>query len=81
MKITPNLSNKVRVLYVLVGLALFSGPFMAGLDGWLRVVVPILGLVTIAGGRHVFVCTNERQNRGTSCCGKRLENHFRPNRV
>ncbi len=50
MKITPNLSNKVRVLYVLIGLALAVGPFMAGLDGWLRVAVPILGVASIAGG-------------------------------
>ena len=50
MKITPNLSNKARLLYVLVGLALAVGPFMTGLDGWLRVAVPILGLGSIAGG-------------------------------
>ena len=50
MKITPNLGNKTRVLYVLIGLALTVGPFMIGLDGWLRVAVPILGLASIAGG-------------------------------
>jgi hypothetical protein len=50
MKITPNLSKKARMFYVLVGLALAVGPFMAGLEGWLRVAVPILGLVSIAGG-------------------------------
>ncbi len=53
MKITPNLSNKARMFYVLVGLALAVGPFMAGLDGWLRVAVPILGLGSIAGGASV----------------------------
>ncbi len=50
MKITPNLGKKARVLYVLIGVALAVGPFIVGLDGWLRVAVPILGLALIAGG-------------------------------
>ncbi len=50
MKITQNLGNKTRVLYVLIGLVLAVGPFMAGLEGWLLVAVPILGLASIVGG-------------------------------
>ena len=50
MKMTQNLGNKTRVVYILIGLALVAGPFIAGLDGWLRVAVPFLGLASIAGG-------------------------------
>ena len=50
MKITPNLSSKTRALYVVGGMVLVAGSFMAGLEGWLRVALGILGLATIAGG-------------------------------
>ena len=50
MKITPNLGKKMRVLYVSFGLALVVGTFAMGLTGWLRVVVPLVGLASILGG-------------------------------
>ena len=49
MKIMPNLSNRAWVSCVLIGLALVVGPFIAGLDAWHPVAVPILGLASIAG--------------------------------
>lgn len=50
MKITPNLGKKMRVLYVSFGLALIVGTFAIGLTGWLRVVVPLVGLASIFSG-------------------------------
>ena len=50
MKFTANLSNTVRVLYLIAGAALVVLPFAFGLEGWVRWVVPILGVVPIAEG-------------------------------
>lgn len=50
MKLKPDLGNKMRVLYVSFGLALVVGTFALGLNGWLRVVVPLVGLASIFGG-------------------------------
>ena len=53
MKLTPNLSNRLRVLYVFVGLVMIAGAFAVGLEGWWRLIVPVFGgmlLVTGATG-------------------------------
>ncbi len=49
--ITPNLGMKARVLYVVVGLAVIGGSFALGLEGWNRVVVPIVGVLVVATGK------------------------------
>ncbi len=50
MKIEPNLSNAYRILYVVMGSVMIAIPFALALGGWIRVVVPILGLLSIATG-------------------------------
>ena len=50
MKFTANLSNAARVLYLVVGAALVVAPFAFGHEGWVRWVVPILGVGSIAEG-------------------------------
>ena len=50
MNITPNLGPTYRVLYAVSGVILICIPFVAGTPGWTRVVVPILGVLSIAGG-------------------------------
>ena len=50
MKFTVNVSKPVRLLYIVAGLALVAVPFAFDLEGWVRVVVPILGAGTIAEG-------------------------------
>ena len=50
MKIAVNLSNTSRVFYIIVGVAIAAAPFAFGIEGWTRVVLPILGVVSIAGG-------------------------------
>ncbi len=50
MKIAVNLSNTSRVFYVIVGVAIAAVPFAFYMEGWMRVLMPILGVVSIAGG-------------------------------
>ncbi len=50
MKIAANLSNMIRVFYVIVGLAIAAVPFAFDMEGWVRVVMPILGVGSIAEG-------------------------------
>ncbi len=50
MKIAVNLSNTSRVFYVIVGVAISAAPFAFGMEGWIRVLLPILGVVSIAEG-------------------------------
>ena len=50
MKFALNVSKPVRLLYIVAGLALVAVPFAFGLEGWVRIVVPILGAGTIAEG-------------------------------
>jgi hypothetical protein len=50
MKLLPNLSRTWRVIYAIVGLALILAPFVFTLPGWERIVLPILGLMSIFTG-------------------------------
>ena len=47
---TPNLRPSLRVIWCIAGLALILVGFVAPIGGWLRVALPILGLLTIASG-------------------------------
>ena len=46
MIFTPNLKPAARVLYVVAGIALVVVPFAVGMEGWARVVAPLLGGVS-----------------------------------
>jgi hypothetical protein len=50
MKVEPNLSTVWRVAFVVVGAALMVGPFLVSLGGWKWVVLPLLGVLSIATG-------------------------------
>ncbi len=50
MKLKPNLSNAYRILFGLVGLVLIGIPFAFSLEGWIRVLLPVLGALSIATG-------------------------------
>ena len=50
MKFAVNVSKPVRLLYIVAGLALVAVPFAFDLEGWVRVVMPILGVGTVAEG-------------------------------
>ena len=50
MKIAANLSNMTRVFYVIIGAAIAAVPFAFDMEGWVRVVMPILGMGSIAEG-------------------------------
>ena len=50
MKIAANLSNTSRVLYLIAGVAIAAVPFAFDVEGWVRVVMPILGVGSIAEG-------------------------------
>ena len=50
MKIAANLSNTSRVFYVVAGVAIAAVPFVFGMEGWIRTVMPILGVVSFAEG-------------------------------
>jgi hypothetical protein len=48
VKITPNLGPTYRVLYAVFGAVLVAAPFVAVVPTWVRIVVPILGVLSIA---------------------------------
>ncbi len=50
MKFTPNLGKKMRVLYVVFGLALVAGFFVLGFEGWLRWSLLVVGVASGAAG-------------------------------
>ena len=50
MKVEPNISTVWRVACVVGGVARIVGPFLVSLGGWERVVLPILGVLSIATG-------------------------------
>ncbi len=50
MKIAVNLNNTSRVLYVIAGVAIAAVPFVFDMEGWVRVVMPILGVGTVGAG-------------------------------
>lgn len=50
VKIVPNIGTPMRISYVVAGAALIALPFVAGLEGWVRVVVPIVGAFALVEG-------------------------------
>lgn len=50
MKIVPNIGQPMRVGYVVIGLVLIVAPFAMALQGWERVILPVLGGVSIGTG-------------------------------
>ena len=51
MKIAPNIGKSMRMGYAAVGTVLMVAPFATGMDGWQRVLLPILGAgVVLTGG-------------------------------
>jgi len=50
MKIVPNIGTPMRIGYVVAGAALIALPFAAGMEGWIRVAVPILGAMAVVEG-------------------------------
>ena len=50
MKIEPNISKPMRIGYVVVGAVLIAIPFVAAWEGWIRVVFPVLGAISVVEG-------------------------------
>ena len=50
MKIVPNIGTPMRIGYVAAGAALIAAPFVVGMEGWVRVVVPMLGALAVVEG-------------------------------
>ena len=50
MKIELNMSTPMRITYVAVGLILIAVPFAAAWEGWIRLLFPVLGAVSIIEG-------------------------------
>ncbi|NOT01755.1 MAG: hypothetical protein HOP29_14125 [Phycisphaerales bacterium] len=48
MKIVPNLNPPMRVLYAVGSLVLIALPFAASLDTWLRIALPVAGVMGLA---------------------------------
>jgi len=46
----PNLGRPMRVLYAVFGMALAVSPLLLTLDPWLRYLLPVLGVVSLAEG-------------------------------
>ena len=50
MKFEPNISKPMRMGYVAVGAVLIAIPFAAAWEGWIRLVFPVLGAITVVEG-------------------------------
>ena len=50
MKMELNISKPMRIMYVAVGLTLIGIPFAATWEGWIRLLFPILGAVSVLEG-------------------------------
>ncbi len=50
MKFEPNISKPMRIVYVAVGAVLIAIPFAATWEGWIRLVFPVLGAITVVEG-------------------------------
>ena len=50
MKLEPNVGKTYRVSCIVVGVALCAVPFLLSVPIWVKVAVPILGIVSIATG-------------------------------
>jgi len=47
---TPNLGPPVRALYIISGIALVALPWVVTIEGWLRWVVLVMGLLALIEG-------------------------------
>lgn len=50
MKITPNLNNTWRAIYIVIGLALAASPSVLNLSKVASIMLPILGVASIFSG-------------------------------
>ena len=50
MKIRPNLGKTLRIIYISIGVVLVAGSFVIGMEGWERLIVPVVGGGSIATG-------------------------------
>ncbi len=50
MKIRPNLGKTARIIYISIGVVLVAGSFAWGLEGWERVILPVVGGGSILTG-------------------------------
>ncbi len=50
MKIEKNVGNAYRILCVVSGVALCTIPFLLSVPTWVKVAVPILGILSIVTG-------------------------------
>ncbi len=50
MKIEMNISQPMRIGYVVVGLVLITLPFAVAWEGWIRLFFPVLGAVSVIEG-------------------------------
>ncbi|MCH7993782.1 MAG: DUF2892 domain-containing protein [Planctomycetes bacterium] len=50
MKIRPNLGKTARIIYISVGVVLVAGSFAMALEGWERLILPVVGGGSIATG-------------------------------
>lgn len=50
MNIRPNLGKTARIIYIAIGVVLVAGSFVMALEGWERLVPPIIGGGAIATG-------------------------------
>lgn len=54
IKIVPNINKAIRITYLILGLALVVTPFLVKLPVGTSVMLPVLGLGTIASGASGF---------------------------
>ena len=50
MKLETNISKPMRIGYVAVGAVLIAVPFAATWEGWIRLVFPVLGAISVVEG-------------------------------
>ncbi len=50
MRLEPNMGRTFRVFYVALGVVLIIIPFALTVPSWVRIAVPILGILSIATG-------------------------------
>ena len=50
MKIEQNIGKPMRFAYVAAGLVLIAIPFVATWEGWIRLVFPVLGAISVVEG-------------------------------
>jgi hypothetical protein len=47
---TPNIGRPLRTAYVVIGVLLLFVPLFSGLDMWIRLLAPLIGLSAIVAG-------------------------------